>query len=261
MQYPICIEWGNDETAYGIRIPDIPNAVTAGNTFEQAYQAAIEVAHIMLKELAELGKPLPVASSVVQLKSNPEFADMGWGFIDIDVTPYLGKTEKINVTLPSYLISKIDSFVKTHNVKSRSTFLANAAYDKLQGSSHHANPDDRFKRDEELTEIESEALYVLMEKLEEKGWGYGVSETLASGAFVGPNEEFDLQITMRTNENQLQWSLTWPSTVGKEKTLHQMKAHTLMWGYELGESDEMTEQNFLHSALESIERITALPRL
>ena len=27
MQYPICIEWGDDFTATGIQIPDIPGAL------------------------------------------------------------------------------------------------------------------------------------------------------------------------------------------------------------------------------------------
>jgi predicted RNase H-like HicB family nuclease len=34
MQYPICIEWGDDFTATGIQIPDIPGAATAGDSFE-----------------------------------------------------------------------------------------------------------------------------------------------------------------------------------------------------------------------------------
>ena len=33
MQYPIAIEWGDEHTAIGIQIPDIPGAVTAGDTF------------------------------------------------------------------------------------------------------------------------------------------------------------------------------------------------------------------------------------
>ena len=44
MQYPICIEWGDDFTATGIQIPDIPGAVTAGDSFEEAYNAAVEIA-------------------------------------------------------------------------------------------------------------------------------------------------------------------------------------------------------------------------
>lgn len=282
MQYPICIKHGDDEALFGILIPDIP-CEAKGKTFKQAHLAAVKAAHAQLEKLTELDQPLPVPSSIESFKNSPDYSDMGWGFIDIDVTLYLGKTEKINATLPSSLISKIDAFVKTHNVKSRSSFLANAAYDKLQGLSRQTRPDEwarylpprlakkthpdanlittsQTELENELTEIECEAYEILMEKLGANGWGYGMSETLDCGAFIGPNDEFDLIISMRTSANQLQWTLTWPSTVGKEKVPYQLKAHTLMWGYDLGETDIETEQNFLQAALESIEEITALPR-
>ncbi len=55
MQYPICIEWGDENTAIGIQIPDIPGAVTAGDTFEDSVNAAVEIAPIMLQELAADG--------------------------------------------------------------------------------------------------------------------------------------------------------------------------------------------------------------
>ncbi|MFT0213952.1 type II toxin-antitoxin system HicB family antitoxin [Pseudomonas sp. F1_0610] len=131
MRYPIFIEDGNETTAFGIHIPDIPNAVTAGDTFDEAYQAGIEVAHIMLSDIAQQGLDLPLPTSVEHHKNNPDYAGMGWGYIDIDVTPYLGKTEKVNVTLPSYLVTKIDHFVQVHNIKSRSAFLAEVALEKI----------------------------------------------------------------------------------------------------------------------------------
>ncbi|WP_339503997.1 type II toxin-antitoxin system HicB family antitoxin [Pseudomonas sp. RL_105y_Pfl2_101] len=131
MQYPICIEWGDDRTATGIQIPDIPGAITAGDTFEEAYSAAIEIAHIMLEELASSEKGIPLPTSINNHRNNPEFDDMGWGMLEIDITPYLGKTEKVNVTLPGYVIQQIDRFVRDHNIKSRSSFLADAAMEKL----------------------------------------------------------------------------------------------------------------------------------
>ena len=131
VQYPICIEWGNEHTATGIQIPDIPGAVTAGDTFETAYGAAMEIAHIMLEELARSGHAIPLPTSIGQHRANPDFAGMGWGMLDIDVAPYLGKTEKVNVTLPGYVIQRIDRFVREHNIKSRSSFLADAAMEKL----------------------------------------------------------------------------------------------------------------------------------
>ncbi|BCQ61038.1 hypothetical protein PBOI14_27880 [Pseudomonas sp. Boi14] len=52
--------------------------------------------------------------------------------LDIDIAPYLGKTEKVNVTLPGYVIQQIDRFVREHNIKCRSSFLADAAMEKLE---------------------------------------------------------------------------------------------------------------------------------
>ncbi|WJO30994.1 type II toxin-antitoxin system HicB family antitoxin [Pseudomonas monteilii] len=131
MQYPICIEWGDENTATGIQIPDIPGAVTAGDTFEEAYTSAVEVAHIMLEEIASNGQDIPMPTSAAAHRGNPDFADMGWGMLEIDITPYLGKTEKVNVTLPGFVIQQIDRYVRDHNVKSRSSFLADAAMEKL----------------------------------------------------------------------------------------------------------------------------------
>lgn len=131
MQYPIAIEWGDEKTATGIVFPDIPGAVTAGDTVEDAYSAAVEVAHIQLEAIAEAGGEIPRPGSVEQHRQNPEYADRGWGLVDIDITPYLGKTEKVNVTLPSVVIRKIDRYVSVHKLKSRSAFLANVAVEKI----------------------------------------------------------------------------------------------------------------------------------
>ncbi|UFH48745.1 type II toxin-antitoxin system HicB family antitoxin [Pseudomonas sp. KNUC1026] len=131
MQYPICIEWGDKHTATGIQIPDIPGAATAGDTFEDAYRAAVEVAHLMLEQIMNNGEEIPLPTSAAAHRANPEFAHMGWGLLDIDITPYLGHVEKINVTLPGKVIQRIDRFVREHNVKSRSSFLAEAALEKL----------------------------------------------------------------------------------------------------------------------------------
>ncbi|KPC24126.1 Uncharacterized protein ABJ99_1004 [Pseudomonas syringae pv. cilantro] len=55
--------------------------------------------------------------------------------MDIDVTKYMGKAEKLNITLPGHLLTRIDEYVKHHpEEKSRSAFLASAALKVLQGS-------------------------------------------------------------------------------------------------------------------------------
>lgn len=132
MKYPIVIEYVDDKTAIGIQIPDIDGAVTAGDTFEEAYSNAVEVASIMLDEMVKGGKEVPMPSNQTDHINNPDYKGMGWGMIEIDITPYLGTTEKINVTMPSYLVKKIDDYVKTHNIKSRSSFLTEVALEVIE---------------------------------------------------------------------------------------------------------------------------------
>lgn len=133
MQYPVAIEWGDEDMAIGIIFPDIPGAITAADTLEQAYAQAVEVAHLQLAELAKTGQPIPRPGKVAEFRQLPEFKTYGWGFVEIDVSPYLGRTEKINVTLPGIVIRRIDEYVALHGIKSRSAFLANIAVEKLDG--------------------------------------------------------------------------------------------------------------------------------
>jgi len=118
-----------------------------------------------------------------------------------------------------------------------------------------------------LTELESEALFALVEELEEKGWGYGFSCLFRCGVFTGPESEFDLCLASRLGERKLQWNLTSPSTVGRSEYEDELRGaplsfmeHTLIWEYEPGKTDEETEQNFLRAARASIAEISALPR-
>lgn len=130
MKYPVFIELGDEATAHGIRIPDL-DVSTAGDTIEEAYVAAVEAAEVEMQNFVAMGQAVPMPSAIEAHLHKPEFKGHSIGYIDIDITPYLGTTEKINVTLPSQLITSIDEFVKTHKVKSRSTFLAEAAKEKL----------------------------------------------------------------------------------------------------------------------------------
>lgn len=96
MQYPVAIEWGDENTATGIVFPDIPGAISAGDTPEEAYNNAIEAAHIVLQDLADRGAPVPLPGKIDEHRRNPDFEGWGWGLIEIDLSPYLRKVENIN---------------------------------------------------------------------------------------------------------------------------------------------------------------------
>ena len=80
--------------------------------------------------MAEYGEPIPRATSIEKQRGN--FPQAIWGIIDIDITPYLGKSHKINVTLPELLIQQIDDRVsKSEEYKTRSGFIAGACLVEL----------------------------------------------------------------------------------------------------------------------------------
>ena len=133
MLYPIAIEKGSDTDAYGVIIPDIKGCFSAGDTFEEALENAKEAIAGHLEILAEGGADIPLASQVSNFLDNEDFKGFIWAIVDIDLSRYLGKAEKVNVTLPSRLIHLIDDKVgKNKPYKSRSAFLAAGAEKILQ---------------------------------------------------------------------------------------------------------------------------------
>ncbi len=132
MKFPIAIEQGDKHNAYGVTFPDVDGCFSAGDTLDEAVSNALEALEGFLELCAEDGDDMPVAGTLEQHQNNPEFKDFVWAFIDIDMTPYLGKSQKVNVSLPNLLIQKIDRAVESNSkYKSRSDFLATAAFDEL----------------------------------------------------------------------------------------------------------------------------------
>ncbi len=133
MLYPIAILPGDNAHAWGVEVPDLPGCFSAGDDLDEAMAKAREAIEGHLELLAEEGAPIPVARKVTFHAENPHYAGCTWALADIDVTRYMGKAEKLNITLPGYLLNRIDEYVRTHpEQKSRSGFLAAAALRVLQ---------------------------------------------------------------------------------------------------------------------------------
>ena len=133
MLYPIAIRPGDEQHAWGVEVPDIPGCVSAGENLDDAMAMAREAIEGHLEILAEDCARIPVATPVSAHVSNPEYEGCIWALVDIDITRYLGKAEKLNITLPGNLLNRIDEYVKHHpEQKSRSGFLASAALKVLQ---------------------------------------------------------------------------------------------------------------------------------
>ncbi|WP_323841577.1 MULTISPECIES: type II toxin-antitoxin system HicB family antitoxin [unclassified Moraxella] len=130
MLFPIAIEKpANEHECYGVIVPDIAGCFSAGDTPEEAIKNAHEAISLHLESMAEDGDTLPTAKPIFYHQGNSDYDGMLWAVVEVDISAFMGKAEKINVTLPSLLITKIDDKVNAHKslYKSRSNYLAQLA--------------------------------------------------------------------------------------------------------------------------------------
>ena len=129
MLYPIAIERGDKETAHGIIIPDIVGCFSAADNYNDVFDNAIEAITGHLECLAEEGLEIPLPSDIEHYIDDEDYKGMTWAVVAVDINRYLGKTEKVNVTLPSRLIHLIDAKVASNKqrYKSRSAYLSTLA--------------------------------------------------------------------------------------------------------------------------------------
>lgn len=127
MKFPIAIEPATETTAWGVVVPDLPGCFSAGDSAEEAFANAVEAIEVHCELLAEDGHDIPVPRPLAEHQADPEFAgNWVWGMVDVDVSRFEGKAEKINITLPRRLLAKIDDYARAHG-ETRSGFLAEAA--------------------------------------------------------------------------------------------------------------------------------------
>lgn len=141
MLYPIAIEPGDETHAYGVVVPDIPGCFSAGDSLDEAIANAHEAITAHLELLAEENAAIPLAGKVQDHVDNPDFAGWLWAVVDVDITPYLGKAEQVNIILPHLLLHKIDRLVaRDPRYKSRSGLLAAGAERLLRDSEPPPDP-------------------------------------------------------------------------------------------------------------------------
>ena len=135
MQYPISFIYDEIKNEFVVTAPDLPGCSANCHSMENGFYEMKLAIEDHLSILAEYGEKIPSAQKIEihQKKLSNKFTDVIWAIIDIDITPYLGKSHKINVTLPELLIKQIDDRVsKSETHKTRSGFIATACLTLLQ---------------------------------------------------------------------------------------------------------------------------------
>jgi len=126
VKYPIAIEPGNDHSAFGVVVPDLPGCFSAGDTLDEALANAGEAIALWIETVLDDGGLVPPPGRLETHGANPEFTGWVWALAEVDPALLSDDAEPVSVTLPTRLLRRIDEHARTHH-ETRSGFLARAA--------------------------------------------------------------------------------------------------------------------------------------
>lgn len=128
MKYPVYIEKdkGSD---YGVIVSDLPGCYSAGSTFEEALINAEEAILAHLEGLM-MDDPIPMPSKIDKLQLNQKNCKGAWALVEVDIKKVARESKRINITIPSNILAKIDAFTEKTN-ESRSGLISKATLEYI----------------------------------------------------------------------------------------------------------------------------------
>ena len=91
MKYPIAIEPGDEDTAFGVVVPDLPGCFSAGDTLDEAYTNAAEAIELWVEATLDAGGTIPAPRSLRALRRDPDFAGWILDRVEVDLSSLLGQ--------------------------------------------------------------------------------------------------------------------------------------------------------------------------
>ena len=97
MRHYIALIHKEEGSDYGVSFPDLPGAITAGSTLDEARQMAAEALALHLEGIAEDGEALPEPSSLEEIMAIAE--NKGAVAVLVEAPAAEVKTVRVNVTM------------------------------------------------------------------------------------------------------------------------------------------------------------------
>ena len=123
IRYPMFIEPGLGETAFGVVVPDLPGCFSAGDTLDEAMDAAKEAAALWIDTALDAGEPIPAPSSLESIRALPEYAGWFLGVLELDQALFDDTIERVNITLPRRILRRLDAQASAQG-QSRGAFIS-----------------------------------------------------------------------------------------------------------------------------------------
>lgn len=126
MRYPVAIEPGDDRHAWGVSVPDLPGCFSAGDTMEEALDEVKAAILLHVEGLLDDGLNVPAAQPIEKHQRKREYKGHVWALVEIDMSRLEDVTERINITLPRRVLTKLDAAARAAG-ETRSGYIAHLA--------------------------------------------------------------------------------------------------------------------------------------
>ena len=123
MRYPILIEEGSEAAAFGVVFPDLPGCFSAGDTLDEALDAAKEAAAAWLDAALDTGTAIPEPSKLADVRDMPGHEGWTVGVMELDPALFDDSIERVNITLPKRVLRRLDDLATARH-QSRGAFIA-----------------------------------------------------------------------------------------------------------------------------------------
>lgn len=130
MLLPVAIH-KEDGSVFGVTVPDIPGCHSWGDSLIQAVSNTREAIQSHIETLISLGEKIDIKPGRIEVLANdPEYMGAMWFLVEVEEITLDPKPERVNISIPRFLLHKIDEYTKLHH-QTRSGFLAKAAMNEL----------------------------------------------------------------------------------------------------------------------------------
>ena len=127
MKYPIAIEMGGPKKSWGVVVPDLPGCFSAADSgIDEAIENAKEAIELWIEVALDQEIEIPRPSMITDLQKKKEYKGWIWAVAEVDPALLSDEIERINITLPKRVLSRLDAKVKKAG-ESRSGFIAHLA--------------------------------------------------------------------------------------------------------------------------------------
>jgi predicted RNase H-like HicB family nuclease len=125
MNYPIVIH-RDEDSDYGVTVPDLPGCFSAGSTVDEALAMAREAIELHLEGLIEDGQVVPEPGRIEDHQANPDYAGGTWAVVSIVPSRLRVKAKRVNISMPERVLDAVDRFADAAG-ETRSGLLVKAA--------------------------------------------------------------------------------------------------------------------------------------